>query len=248
MVWKEGSKMKMRILLLAIAIAGCVLLGACSANTIRGSGKRISESRPVSGIERLVLAGSGDVILTQGDRESLTVETDDNLMQYITTEVSGGTLTLGTKEGVNVRPTRLRFTLTVKDLGSLMVSGSGEITAQRFDTDDLEIQVSGSGDVRVESLAAQSTKVRISGSGSVELDGQVNGQEIVIGGSGKYRGEDLSSETASVKIDGSGDATVWATGSLDARVAGSGTVRYYGDPQTSFSGAGSGRIRRVGGK
>jgi hypothetical protein len=51
-----------------------------------------------------------------------------------------------------------------------------------------------------------------------------------------------------VKNDDSGDATMWATGSLDARVAGSGSVRYYGDPQTSFSGAGSGRIKRVGGK
>jgi predicted small secreted protein len=240
--------MRKHLPLLAILIAGCVLLGACGANTIRGSGKRISEPRPVSGIERVVLAGSGDVVLTQGDRESLTVETDDNLMQYITAEVSGGTLTLSIKEGVNVWTTRLRFTLTVVDLDGLIVSGSGDIDAERFDTDALEVRVDGSGDVRVKTLAAQSTKVRISGSGSVELAGQVSEQEVTIGGSGKYRGGDLRSETAAVKVDGSGDATLWATGSLDARLAGSGSVRYYGDPQTSTSDTGSGRIRRVGGK
>jgi predicted small secreted protein len=240
--------MKKRLFLLAILIASCVLLGACSLNTIRGSGKRISESRPVSDIDRVILAGSGDVILTQGDRESLTVETDDNLMEHITTEVSGGTLTLGTKKGVNVRPTRLRFTLTVVDLEELTVSGSGDIAAERFDTDAIEVQVSGSGDVRVDALTADTTKVQIGGSGSVELAGQVSEQEVTISGSGKYRGEDLRSETASVKVDGSGDATLWATGSLNARVAGSGSVRYYGDPQTSFSGVGSGGIRHVGGK
>jgi predicted small secreted protein len=240
--------MKRHLAWIAIAVLSCVLLGACSANTIRGSGKRITESRPVSGIERVVLAGSGDVILTQGDRESLTVETDDNLMQHITTEVSGGTLTLGTQKGVNVRPTRLRFTLKVVDLEGLTVSGSGDINAERFDTDELEIQVSGSGDVRVKTLTVQTTKVRIDGSGSINLAGQASEQEVAIGGSGKYLGEDLRSETASVKIDGSGDATLWATDALDARVTGSGTVRYYGDPKTSFSGAGSGRIKRVGGK
>jgi hypothetical protein len=234
--------------LIAILIASCVLLGACSLNVVRGSGKRVTESRPVSGIDRVVLAGSGDVILTQGDGESLSVETDDNLLEHITTEVSGGTLTLGTKKGVNVRPTRLRFTLTVVDLDGITVSGSGTVDVKRFDTDDLEVQVSGSGDVRVDALTADTTTVRIGGSGSVELAGQVSGQEVTISGSGKYRGEDLRSETASVTIGGSGDATLWANDSLDARVAGSGTVRYYGDPQTSTSGSGSGRIRRVGGK
>jgi hypothetical protein len=240
--------MNKRLLLIAILIASCVLLGACSLDIVRGSGKRVTESRPVSGIDRVVLAGSGDVILIQDDGESLTVETDDNLMQYITTEVRGGTLTLGTKKGVNVRPTRLRFTLTVVDLDGITVSGSGNVDVERFDTDDLEIQVSGSGDVRVKTLTVQTTKVRIDGSGSVNLAGQASEQEVTIGGSGKYLGEDLRSETSSVKIDGSGDATLWATDSLDARVAGSGTVRYYGDPQTSFSGSGSGRIKRVGGK
>ncbi|MEZ4663689.1 MAG: DUF2807 domain-containing protein [Caldilineaceae bacterium] len=35
------------------------------------------------------LSGSGDVILTQGETKSLTVETDDNIMQYVTTNVRG---------------------------------------------------------------------------------------------------------------------------------------------------------------
>ena len=49
-------------------------------------------------------------------------------------------------------------------------------------------------------------------------------------------------------IGGSGKATVWATESLDARVTGSGTVNYYGDPKVNVSGSGSGRVKRLGGK
>ena len=116
--------------LLAIWFAGCLLASACTLDILRGSGDRITESRPVNGIDRVSLAGSGDVILSQGDRESLTVETDDNLMQHIVTKVDGGTLTLGTKPGVNISLTRLRFTLTVQDLDGLNVSGSGKINVK----------------------------------------------------------------------------------------------------------------------
>jgi predicted small secreted protein len=240
--------MKKRLTLLAIWVASCCLLFACGPNAARGSGKRITESRQVRGIDRVSLAGSGEVILAQGDGESLTVETDDNLMQYVVTQVNGGTLTLGTQSGVSVSPTRLRFTLTVEDLDGMAVSGSGEIDVERFEAGRLEIEVSGSGNVRIGALAAQETEVQISGSGNVELAGQVTEQAVTISGSGEYQGGDLASERASVTIGGSGNATLWAAESLDARVTGSGSVNYYGDPTTNLSSSGSGKVRRLGGR
>ena len=236
--------MKKRIVLIAV----CVLLCACSVSAVRGSGKRITESRQVRGFDRVSLTGSGEVMLTQGDGESLTVETDENVMPYVIAEVDGGTLTLGTKSGVSISTTRLVFTLSVQDLDGMAVTGSGNINVERFDTDRLEIEVTGSGNVRIDALAAQAAQVRITGSGNVDLAGQVTGQEVTLGGSGQYRGGDLRSETASVTVSGSGDATLWATGSLDARVTGSGSVRYYGDPQTNVSGSGSGTVKRLGDK
>jgi hypothetical protein len=207
-----------------------------------------TESRKVDDFDRVSLASSGEVILTQGDGSSLTVETDQNVMQYVTTEVRGGTLILGTKSGVLVRPTRLRFTLRVGDLDGLTVTGSGDIVAERFDTDRLEIVVSGSGKVRIDALTAQRVEMRITGSGDVQLAGQGTEQEVTISGSGKYRGGDLRSETAAVTISGSGDATLWATDSLEARITGSGSASYYGDPKTDVSRTGSGKVRELGDK
>ena len=129
-------------------IASSVLLCACGLNIVRGSGKLVTEAREVRGFDRLSLTSSGEVILTQGDRESLTVETDDNLMRHIKTEVEGGTLTLGTRTGVVVSPTKLVFTLTVKDLDGMTATGSGDIGVERFDTDRLEIKTTGSGGIR----------------------------------------------------------------------------------------------------
>jgi hypothetical protein len=236
--------MKTRICTIAVVL----LLCACDLVGVRGSGKLITESRNVSDFDRVTLAGSGEVILTQGDGESLTVETDDNVMQYVTTEVRGGTLTLGTEPGKRVSPTRLKFALRVEDLAGLQVSGSGDVVAERFTTDDLEITVSGSGDVQIDALTADEVAVRISGSGDVELAGQVTGQEVTVSGSGKYRAGDLRSETVAVTISGSGDATIWATESLDARITGSGSVGYYGHPETNVSTSGSGKARELGDK
>jgi hypothetical protein len=236
--------MKARVCTIALVLMLC----ACSLGAVRGSGKLITESRTVRDFDRVSLSGSGEVILTQGDGESLTVETDGNVMQYVTSEVRGGTLTLGTEPGKRISPTRLKFTLRVRDLAGLRVSGSGDIDAERFDTDDLEITVSGSGEVQIDSLTADEVAIQISGSGDVELAGQVTGQEVTVSGSGKYRGGDVRSETVGVTISGSGDATVWATESLDARITGSGSVSYYGHPETSVSTPGSGKVRELGDK
>jgi hypothetical protein len=230
------------------AIALVLLLCACTLGTVRGSGKLVTESRDVRDFDRVSLSGSGKVILTQGDGESLTIETDGNVMQYVTTEVRGGTLTLGTEPGKRISPTRLKFTLSAKDLDGLTVTGSGDLVAERFGTDDLEITVSGSGDVQIDALTAEKVAVRISGSGDVKLAGQVTGQEVTISGSGKYRGGDLSSETVAATIAGSGDATVWASESLEARITGSGSVSYYGHPETSVSTSGSGNVKDLGDK
>jgi hypothetical protein len=236
--------MKKHTILIVIAL----LLCACGLRAIRGSGTLVTESRDVSDFDRVWLGGSGKVILIQGQTDSLTIETDRNVMHYVTSEVRGGTLVLGTKSGVMVSPTRLRFTVSVQDLAGLTAAGSGDIVAERVDTDRVEIKVSGSGQVRVDALTAEEVEVRISGSGDVELAGQVTGQEVTISGSGKYRGGDLRSETVALTISGSGEAMLWPTESLDARLTGSGSASYYGNPRMDVSSSGSGKVKGLGDK
>ena len=223
------------------------LLGLLGIKTIRGSGNLTTESRSVKDFDRVDLSGCGQVVITQGGEESLVVETDDNIMPYVRTMVKARTLDLGfDAKHKNISPTHLRFTLNVKDLVGLKISGSGDITAASLDTDRLEVKVSGSGDVGIDSLTAKNVKVRISGSGDVELAGETTKQDIDTSGSGKYRAQDLHSETVKAKISGSGTTTVWATKSLNARISGSGAVDYYGNPKVKANISGSGRIKSQG--
>jgi hypothetical protein len=230
-----------------LGIVGVFLLSACQM--VRGSGDVVTETRDVSNFDSVALKGSGDVVIDQSGGESLTIETDDNVLQYVTSEVSGGTLILGFEPGTtNISPTKLIFAVGVDDLVGARVDGSGDITAGSLETDSLDVDISGSGNVTIDDLTAEELAIVIDGSGDVQMAGEVEQQSIDIGGSGKYSAGDLRSDSATVSIDGSADAIVWAMKTLDVDISGSGSVDYYGSPRISSSQSGSGSLNSMGEK
>ena len=234
----------------AAALFFCACEGfdfALNAITVRGSGNVISEKRDVRGFKQVELAGSGELTISQGDTESLTVEADDNIMPRIRTEVHGDRLRIGLEQGVSVRPTApMRYTLVVRDLTGVELSGSGKILAGALRCSDLTLDISGSGSIRFDQLAAGNVRAEIDGSGNMRIAGKANRQDVQISGSGSYQAEDLESRSAKVSIDGSGDSTLWVRDSLSTSISGSGSVHYYGNPSLSKSASGSGHVRSLG--
>jgi len=240
---------KKRLLLVLLLLAAILTVTACNARIIKGSGDLITETRQVSNFDRITLSGLGEVIVTQGGSESLSIETDDNVMEHIKAEVKGGTLTLGFEDGFNlISPSRLTFYVGVDDLTGLAISGSGDIESDMLETNRLDLSVSGSGDVLIKDLTASEVKAEISGSGEIDLAGDVATQDVTISGAGKYLTGDVCSESVKVSVSGSGNATVCATETLDANLSGSGSVNYYGSPSINTSSSGSGEINSLGDK
>ncbi|MCP5520884.1 MAG: DUF2807 domain-containing protein [Verrucomicrobiales bacterium] len=232
-------------LLAGLLTAGC---SSWSRPTIRGSGVLTTESRQVSGFDRVSLHGSGQLTLIQGEEEGLTVETDDNLLPYISSEVRNRQLVVG-PENVSISPTRdIKYVLRLKQLESLKLSGSFTVEAASLVAGDLDVDISGSGRIAVGHLAAESTSLNVSGSGRATFAGEVVRQRLRISGSGDYEAGELHSQVADVRISGSGSATLWVTEQLDAGISGSGTVKYYGLPQANQQVSGSGNIRSLGNK
>jgi len=235
--------------LITVLFLVVVILTVAGCSSIKGSGDLITETRQVSNFDRIDLSGVGEVVISQDGSESLSVETDDNIMKYVEAVVEGGTLKLGFKDGVNsISPSRLVFTVSVDDLNGLAVSGSGDIESDALKTDRLDVAVSGSGDVQVAELSTGAVNADISGSGEISLAGEANAQDLTISGSGKYLAGDLCNASVSVDISGSGAATVCSTETLVSDISGSGSVNYYGRPSVNSSGSGSGKINNLGDK
>jgi hypothetical protein len=210
-----------------------------------GSNRVMLEDRPVSGFHRVTLTGIGQVFITQGEKESLTIEASERLMPYIRAQVEDGTLTLGLAPEArtrHVRPPECKYVLTVRTLTGLCLAGMGELHATALETERLEIRLDGAGDIWVGSLDTQELIVRLDGVGNVALAGHAARQRIAIGGSGTYRAGALCSGTTWLEIDGSGDATLWVQEILHVRIPGGASVKYYGSPQVIQTITGVGKL------
>jgi hypothetical protein len=233
---------------------------------LQGSGDVVTEERPVSDFDRVSLAGIGDVFITQGEETSLTVEASDNLIEYIETEVRNGTLVLDftdeAKRGYTQHLDPITFTLGMRDVSGLDISGAGDIFVETLDTEQMELVISGAGDivigsldantlavhlhgagdVVVDALDAEELAVHLNGAGDVSLAGRVVEQDVHVNGAGDYVAAELESRTATVAVNGVGEAIVWATESLDVRIPGTGDVEFRGDPQVSYDISGLGDL------
>ena len=225
--------------------SGCIVidLNGCSAQSVKGSGNVISESRQVPEFNKIRLEGRGKVVLTQGNQSSLEVTTDDNILPSIETEVKNEKLIISHEKGKNLRPTRLNYIITVKDLQGASIAGSGDITGKsRFVSEDFYTYISGSGDIRLELNTAHMTS-DIAGSGSIHLSGKADVHQASITGSGEINAFDLETQNASLSITGSGDCKVNASEKLQAKITGSGDVLYKGHPQVNKTITGSGSVK-----
>lgn len=227
-----------------------LLTSACTFLPGRGSGRLITETRPVSGFEAVVLSGAGRLEIIQDGSESITIQTDDDVMPHVETEVRAGTLYIGFDfdGAVSLMPTEMNVALHVRRLDSISASGAWEITCAALEADALEIVISGAGQARLDDLQAASLTAEISGAGQMRVAGQIESQRVSISGTGRYNAGDLQSETTVVTLSGAGQATVWASDSLEAHISGTGQIEYYGSPQVSFDQSGAGNLRSLGDK
>lgn len=216
--------------------------------------KKVTEKREVSGFDRVHVRDIGELILTQGEKESLVVEADADLMSKVKTEVRSGVLNLEVGRGwldklslglAELSGKRVKYYLTVREIRELKISGKGDIAAEKIDSDRLKVSISGMGNVNIGSLNTGKLSVSISGRGEFGSAGAVVHQKVAISGSGEYKAIDLESQSAVVKISGQGNASVWANEELEATISGFGTVEYRGSPSVSHSISGLGSVRQL---
>jgi Putative auto-transporter adhesin, head GIN domain len=253
----EGGHMRKQyifisVLLIAALLTSCGLLKSAGVKVITPSSTIISENRDVSGFSAIEFTTFGKVNIIQGDKESLNVSGPDNLVPEISTTVSNGKLTIKNIENITVTTLSsdkmLTFTIVVKDLTSLAVSGAGDVQIEAFSTPSMDINMSGAGKVQQNQVTTDKLNVNISGAGGIDISGQSTQATIDISGAGSVNAADLQVKTANVTISGLGSATVWATDQLTGNISGAGSVSYYGNPQTNTNSSGLGSFKSLGNK
>lgn len=192
---------------------------------IRGSGKMTTESRTVDTFNRVESNLAVTMSIVVGKPQSVELTFDDNLIDFIRTDIDGKTLVIESDESFSSE-SELVIKITVPSLELIRSQGSGDIDIANVDSKRFRVDLSGSGTIRV--------------------DGKSDMVDIEINGSGEVNTADLTSGDVTVTINGSGEAMVLANGELDAEINGSGNITYSGKPEAVHSSVnGSGRIKKA---
>ncbi|MGR0318472.1 head GIN domain-containing protein [Agromyces sp. ZXT2-3] len=227
----------------ASVLAAGVLVAVTACVPFVTAGDTRTENREIGDASAVVLRGAGDVTIRLGDSPSLTVTGGENVLERLTTEVEGDALVIDLQRGPIVVGARdLVFDITLTSLESVLISGSGDMTAEFGDADDVTLEIRGSGEIETDELDATTVRASISGSGSIVPSGTTDELQVNVDGSGDVDASELSADSARVVLSGSGEISVDASESLEVVLSGSGTVRYSGRPEIRSTVSGSGEI------
>lgn len=197
-----------------------ILVVFIGCDGVRGSGTLKTETREIGSFTEVEVSGAFVVHITQGDQPSLQLSGDDNLLELVSTELSGTRLSVDTTE--SVRPELpLEVNIVMATLQELAVSGAAEVT--------------------IVDLRSETFTFDCSGACRAEISGQTQRANIEVSGAGRVNALELQADVAEVSISGAGRISICANEQLDASVDGAGRIQYACDPaevNTSVDGVG----------
>ena len=214
-----------------ILLSVCVLLQACGSGVHEtGSGTATEETRNVGAFNNLNIEGDYEIVLQEGTNPLVTVQTDENLHQYIETRLDGNTLVIRDLEKIEPTETT-RLIITYQKIEEIKLGGSAKVSNRGvLKAKDLDLRIDGAAVIDL-ALQAEELEVKIAGAGVVTLSGEVNKQTVALSGAGNLDSYELKSKECTIELSGIGSAQVFASSSLNAEVSGVGNIRFKGDPR-----------------
>jgi hypothetical protein len=247
-------------IILLLIMTSCLKSLLC----IRGDGIIEVETRRVTSFNQIENSTSFDIIYRNADTLGISISAEQNILDYIETNVYDNCLEIRTSPGsicldYTERPV---ITVTSPSLKKVINSGSGEFLAGRMSGETVYIKLSGSGDISVENIIGNNIDLTLSGSGDIEIkesscsnsdcllsgsgnisiNGDCEDAHLKITGSGNIYSSDFVTNSASIIISGSGSAFTTIEEYLNGLISGSGNIYVSGNPDIVQTVTGSGRI------
>lgn len=191
-----------------------------------------AELRPVKSFRALHLSGSFDVILTQGNEETVAVSASDRKMvSYITTEVVNGVLKIGLKGEKNswLKNRKLKAYISVKDLNELKASGASDIKIEgTLSVAQLKLSFSGASDLSGKVMVNDKLDVNLSGASDLSVEGSAGEMDIDVSGASNVKAYGFTVRSCNIKASGACNVRINVEKELSANLSGASNVYYKG--------------------
>lgn len=222
-----------------IAIACSLLIMTVSATPvfsqkdkqpkIEGSGNVVTKDVAIQPFDQLEASGIFNVVLTQGDKESLKIEAEDNLQPLFEVKNEGSKLMVDMKKDSHFNSKKkMTVYITFKNLKSMDLKMVGNVTSKgNLNFGDLALENKSVGSVDL-ALNAQKIDINNKSVGNLKLSGKAENAVIRNNSVGSIKASDLLVQTMDINNDGVGSAEVNAVKELKVKDSFLGKVKNTG--------------------
>ncbi len=228
----------MRFLLRSFAALGLVF-GSAGAQAA-------TRDWPLNGFDKVDLHAAAEVAIQTGPRFVVHAEGDPRLLDRLTANVSGSTLTLGWRDhdtDIRTHGRSLHVSITMPRLTGAGLSGAGTMTVDRVETPNFSADVGGAGTIRIATLRAQHTSLAMGGTGEIVVAGTTGQLDARVSGVGSIDAGSLNAGAGRLGMSGTGQIRARIDGPADVTLSGLGHVDVIGHPRCTVHKSGLGSIR-----
>ena len=236
----------MRILFITLVTA---IFSSCHyvmGERINGDGHITTKEQNVASFTGVDVGGAIEVHVKQDAAQSVKIEADENLMQYIEVYTSGSTLNIHPRNGVNLDPSReIIVYVSAPAFKNIEVSGASKVIGDNAisGSEGLNLSASGASKVMME-LSGGSVGGDVSGASEINLKGQVSKFDFQASGASHINAYDLVAEDAVVDVSGASGTEITANKNLKAEASGASHVRYKGNASVNENTSGASSVSK----
>ena len=220
---------------LIIAFIATLTMTSCSIdmmNRVDGNRNVTTQNRTSGDDFTSIKVSTGlDLHLSQGAKNNIIVEADENLQDIIITEVRDGVLRIYSEKNI-WRAASRKVTVTCTNLEALTATSGSDVYGKTVITaNKLKVSSSSGADIRievdtddVETSTSSGSSIRIKGTSTTHSSKATSGSSIDAYG--------LKSKDVSVNVSSGADINIYASESLHAKASSGGDIDVKGNPKT----------------
>lgn len=208
----------------------CILPLSCmNAQFHKGDGNVTKSDRKISNFNYVEVEDGIDLYLSQDSANELVIEADQNLHEYIVTEIDNDILKIHLSK-IILKAKSIKVYLKIVNIKGLSASGGSDVeTNGILKLDDFSAICSGGSDIRL-NIEAGELKFKASGGSDGFIQGKANIFKAMASGGSDIKAYELESTDCYVETSGGSDAEINVVGKLSARGSGGSDVSYKGKP------------------
>lgn len=224
---KNSITKTIAILFIASIFTSC---GVDVFNRVSGNRNVVTKQRKANDDFTGIKVSTGiDLYLSQGNKNKITVEADENLHDIIITEVVDGVLKVYSEKSI-WRAKARKVYVTVKKLNSIKATSGSDVYGEDIiKTDEISIYATSGADIRitvdaisVETNSTSGSDIKISGKSKNHASSATSGASI-----DAYH---LKSKNVIAKATSGADINIYASEKLDAKATSGGDIDFKGNP------------------